>query len=650
MLLCRRKPVGIILIVVLGVLALMSILAITFVSMTRLERSISRNYVDRTRAIMTAESGIEYAIKRIANFRGGVLTPREFETLQYQDGDYSRQLKDADKPSFQIPGKPYSSVVSPTYTPEGDRFKLKVADLSSRINLNDSNFKLNLPPTDPHYGRRRLSTMIGYLCELLFASSMGDGIGYSIANAIEMAKDKLPAGCFTSLGEVKKVLIEDAGFTESEWAIFQQYFTVHGCQDTTVLRPSFEVNISVPASAAPAPLYEDGGADLYLYMDMQTKNFATDKRSPININTAPKETIEMLFALVSGWFVKEGPAENLSNGHYGEWVSVHFGGVPFQYYYQDENKSWTVLNVKTFSWETCQLGKRNSFGVITRTIDFSNPAVSGYDNSRMPAIADIVWNRIHHHLDLNGDDDYDDPMENDQPKQFATWDEFHDFIKTVFAPDPDDGSSLLLPDDAALDIDPVLDEEKRLWWRNYYFEIYSDQFLANFNPNSQLNDYNPNLSIYRHIDKSQLATYTTELCFEPTGCFEIQSLGEITGTDGTVLAGSQINTIVEVFEFFRRTTQAQFMAGYDSEADLANYFSESNSIMKTALAGLSTSEGYSLQSYPEPATGDNYLSDSGFDGKLMLATWQPELSNYNVDVSTYIASGEVPSEIDTVEE
>ena len=53
---------GFVLLVVLGLLALMSALALAFVAMAKLERQVARNYVERMHAIMAAESGIEYAI------------------------------------------------------------------------------------------------------------------------------------------------------------------------------------------------------------------------------------------------------------------------------------------------------------------------------------------------------------------------------------------------------------------------------------------------------------------------------------------------------------------------------------------------------------------------------------------------------------
>ncbi|MFC1588148.1 hypothetical protein ACFL54_07555 [Planctomycetota bacterium] len=602
----NQKPAGMVLLIVLGILGLLSVMAITFVSMTRLERSISRNYVDRTRAIMVAESGVEYAINQIANFRGGILLPHEMAALQYEDGDYAVPLEISENPSFKIPGQTYSGVVSSSNAADSDRYKLKVVDLSGRINLNDSNVELNLP-TPPHdagnvsSGTRRLSLMISYLCERLFADSMCHGIGFTMANTIEMAKDERPGGQFTSMDEIRNILIEDfseVGFGSDEWAVFEQYFTLYGWQDTNVLKPTFKVDISVPNEVAPAPLNDDGGADLYLYMDMQTKIFELDTHSPVNINTASREVIETLFANVAGWFLEEDDPEDLSDGHYGSWIQAQC--IPFQYYYLDENLTWQTPRGPLQGF----LGKRNRSGVITRTLTLTDPSANNYNPGRLPAIAEITWQRIHHQSDPN-------PIE--------TWDEFEIFLKDELNQKLD---SLGLG---------ALDE----------FEV--DALLANFNPNSQINDYNPNLSIYRHIDKSQLTVYNTEFCFEPTGYFGIESCGKIRGADNSVKATSKVNAVVKIFEYFRQTTQSQFMAGYREESDLSEYFSLSNGL-PTALAGLDSTEGYSLQSYPEPVTSENYMADSVFDGRLMLATWQPELLDYTINPIKQLDGDKKPPE------
>ena len=62
-----RRPSrrGAILIVVLGVLAVLALLATTFASLQAVERQISRNYLDEVRARLLAQSGVDAAVDRL---------------------------------------------------------------------------------------------------------------------------------------------------------------------------------------------------------------------------------------------------------------------------------------------------------------------------------------------------------------------------------------------------------------------------------------------------------------------------------------------------------------------------------------------------------------------------------------------------------
>ena len=130
-----RRQHGIALLLVLGVLALLSVLALTFVHIAKLEANISRNYVDYTRAKLVAESGVDAAISHILNFEGGVLRAPEIQALRYDNANHIA--------SFQIPGLavPASGIVSGSYVQNGDYFSLQTEDESAKLNLNDSNGK-----------------------------------------------------------------------------------------------------------------------------------------------------------------------------------------------------------------------------------------------------------------------------------------------------------------------------------------------------------------------------------------------------------------------------------------------------------------------------------------------------------------------------
>ena len=61
----RRDDRGSMLIVAIGILTLLSVLALTFVSIMKLERSASTNYVDGVRARLIAEGGLEMSSAQI---------------------------------------------------------------------------------------------------------------------------------------------------------------------------------------------------------------------------------------------------------------------------------------------------------------------------------------------------------------------------------------------------------------------------------------------------------------------------------------------------------------------------------------------------------------------------------------------------------
>ncbi|MBI2923332.1 MAG: hypothetical protein HYY18_19930, partial [Planctomycetes bacterium] len=59
------KNRGFVLLVALGVLGVLGLLAATFATLSRVERAVSNSYVDKVRAKMLAQSGIERAIASI---------------------------------------------------------------------------------------------------------------------------------------------------------------------------------------------------------------------------------------------------------------------------------------------------------------------------------------------------------------------------------------------------------------------------------------------------------------------------------------------------------------------------------------------------------------------------------------------------------
>ncbi|MFC1586875.1 PilX N-terminal domain-containing pilus assembly protein [Planctomycetota bacterium] len=628
---------GIVLLVVLGVLALMSVLAITFVSMTRLERSISRNYVDRTRAILVAESGLEYTFSRLNAFQGGALLPQEFEAMRFIPGQQNDSLESAQHASFQdenVNGKARSGTVGSSYTPGGDYYILKVEDESGKLNLNETDSPWNLDD-DPELDDRetdsdfvdaplRLTSMIKTLAGILYPDM--EGLGGLIAIELLLAREKLQGGKFSSMDQVRQALVGTGTLTAEQYENFAKNTTIYSWQDPNVIRPTYTVELSLPdGEAYPGPGSQygvtDGGGNpgfdyddvrdgidsihIYLTRDLQTKYFELEPRCPVNVNTASLELIQAMLSPLAGWYLQEGPPAILSA----------FEGVYLNYYYYlyewfIKSAYWYNVEGETFSPDP------NLPNGYYETLIFGKMKIVKMDIDLADSIGEQLYNRIH----------VDNPatVTLNDPEPFATWQEFYRFIDR-FIDDP------LHPGD-----DPIAG----------FTKYHADLLKANCNPNSRLNDYNPDAHIFQYVDKSQLTQYTTEFCFEPAGTFQISSLGIIKNSNNEIAAKYQIHCVAKVFEILRISSQAQFMEGYETEDDLINYFDESLTMPTAGAGNAAAANGFTLQSYPEPVinadskpftnpdTDRNYLDDSLHDGYLSIATWQN--SRHAQSTDTYL--------------
>jgi hypothetical protein len=121
----------------------------------------------------------------------------------------------------------------------------------------------------------------------------------------------------------------------------------------------------------------------------------------------------------------------------------------------------------------------------------------------------------------------------------------------------------------------------------WYYEMMKGILKANFNPNTRINRYNPNAPAFIPVDKSDLvwletrATlkkgHTTDFCFDSMGIYEVTTLGEMldlsrlrgrrtavgsggdtASSEGTFPFRRQIRTVVQVFDVLRHTSQFHF--------------------------------------------------------------------------------------------
>lgn len=708
----NRSRSGVILLIVLAVLGLMSVLALTFVQMARLEKSIARNYVDHTRAVLAAENGIEFAVARLYGFHGGAPTADELSDMEYRPGPQPG-LENAAKASFQAleyPSFPVSGLVSGTPGGYCEYYILKVEDESGKLNLNDTNGRWNLDSdplpdvendaSDPD--EVAVPERLRKITESLGDVVIGEGRGAVIAGALfdtdpamYRSRPNLPNGRFASMQQVKDALMLDypgvlpALDTEDEWERFSACVTLWSWQDPDVIRPTFKLSITTPAHSAltdfgnvdrdrllqadPALDTADKFFNVYLYSDMQTRRYETEPRCPVNINTVSLDLLQALIAPVRGWYLYEGRPSNLMNAApNGPWMkAMRATSNSWQDIERDNGGSPLPM---LYAWNAPEpagkfnggfLGNRTRYGKarLTRPFEDGDPGnaldlAPGLGITYAEAVAKALHDRIH----------VDDPdtAAADDPRSFRTWDEFTRFLYALVDPRTAVCPELTADQEAhrvpyRIDGDCAYPGQEDDPGRVIPgFDRYmADALLANFNPNSSLNDFNPDAHLYKHVDKAQLTQYSTELCFQPTGYFTVDSQGRVAQADGAAAATYQVRSSMRLFYLLRQTTQKQFMTG-DSEDDANGYnpydpetlyevFAENGATLPTAGADLEQDSGYrigrfgpSLTSYPEPLRipggcsmegrpvpgkpGEQYKSPylSAYDGSLMLSTWQPD--------------------------
>lgn len=168
-----------------------------------------------------------------------------------------------------------------------------------------------------------------------------------------------------------------------------------------------------------------------------------------------------------------------------------------------------------------------------------------------------------------------------------------------------------------------------------------DALKANFNPNSDLNKFNPNRSRWKSVDKMDRgpAEYATEFSLEPLHGHEITSLGRVLDPSGRLLATQTCSLIVSGPSAIRLSTQREFVCQDLGSLDVAgdevgvraprSFLSTSSGSSPTWGAKVRAPggprAGLGLQVYPEPWTVPGVgaplsMTPADYDGSLQLAT------------------------------
>ncbi len=148
----------------------------------------------------------------------------------------------------------------------------------------------------------------------------------------------------------------------------------------------------------------------------------------------------------------------------------------------------------------------------------------------------------------------------------------------------------------------------------------ADVVCANANPNSCVNDFNPSHERFRWVDKTDLTAASTELSLQPTGSFELESIGRVLGRAHETVAVAKATTTVRIFDLHRETTQKEFMREHWQDGKPIA------SVISPERGAGATRGGLSLTSFPELARAD-LLRDADWDGCLELATKRAEVGD-----------------------
>ncbi len=175
----------------------------------------------------------------------------------------------------------------------------------------------------------------------------------------------------------------------------------------------------------------------------------------------------------------------------------------------------------------------------------------------------------------------------------GTWQDFAAFCDTLF-PDAAGDSALTL----------------------FTKRARRDLLKANFNPNTDLNKFNPNPSRWKTVDKSDLLAYSTEFSLFPIQPRDLESLGRVTDAQGHVLAFRRLTATLSGPAVLRLSSQQEFMAARSPD----QCFSLSQPGPTRATWGsrrvAAAPGGLGLQGYPEPVTA----APAAYDGNLQLST------------------------------
>jgi hypothetical protein len=671
----QRK--GAVLIVVLGVLAVLALLGVTFATLQATERQVARNYLDTVRAKLAAQSGIQAAEAQLREyfpnryFEGiGTTTPLPKPWKFWGDDPSGAEvteplpdakIDDATNPSFavELDQDPLDSRKTPKlitingrklgmsgthgggfYGRGSEHYVLKVSDISGRIYVNDG---VDIDPT------AGANTSVSLNLKRIL-NALGDQISVpQLGNKIIAGR---PPGGYRHMNDLLKAVSYD----EAIFARFRDYVTVHAWVDTNVVNP-------VPLSGRMAAEMENRSQGVKYYrgqppifrhgsaiqgVDAANVQIATPGQElstcPTFCGGAPHDAdaikIYGLDVLNPQYVevVARAPVNvNAASKQVLVALLADLQGY-FVAYHRRNNPRWKGDLYLSFKQQNALRPKGpgisptgDEYGYLMETVPIvakagtmSNDEISAYD------LADHIIacreRRLHPAFNYGNPNLW-------WTGPFRSWHQFYAFVDNLAKPQggSDPGAGVLIDrrtgihQDYEEETDSPSGEGKLVpstVQAEHATKALADVLKANFNPNCHLNELNPDENLYLRVDKTDLFVNSTEFCFMPTGYFEIEALGRVVrpvdpkATDVTLGANKLV-------------AQAKVKAIYKlydmvRETTQKHFYA---GVLAPRGASWDTNNNLSLEVGPEPDNGEfpGNLGkpgepDNEFDGYISLPT------------------------------
>jgi type II secretory pathway component PulK len=594
---------GSMLLVALGILTLLSVMAVAFAMTMSLEKKATQNYVDGVKARLIAEGALERAIEEK---RRDIVTKMYSDRVnEYALTDYWLPLEvTGDKIDPAKPKDPYRpSMVGnlgKSYDNGEDRYKIKVIDTQTQFNLNsthrDELFVMMLRALG-----EGLSNHVAEYNAKITAAAAAKGLTdfqdllFPIGNPFDRAEyptlspEEKANGVVAKTGveailalrntkegrrfKTKSELLEC--LARNDYRLIRDFVTTQSWFDPDAVDIKGMTVVSTFRNGAPVGIVEQA------IKNPEIVNPEPTLRAPININLASLPVLYSAIAPVAGrrLFIYSGlVSEKLID----EGSGVQDRGNRQEPVYEGN----TVLLT---DGDANQDQLKAAYGTIKYMVYLPPLGYQDLGNNKIK-LKKITFS-LGKAIDLR--------RQTIPFKSFAEWDRFCEETAPTLDGFPSldnkdhlpillgyNGISLYRVKDSVASKFFGNTANNRVF-REWYKRSYIGMLKSNFNPNGRFSQMNPDIAVYTEVDKgnlkflaSELSTtgtvggggtkpslndvdmQTNEWCFGSKGVFEIISLGEVMqqapGKAVEIHAQEKLRSVLQIFSQLTHTTQRQF--------------------------------------------------------------------------------------------